>query len=116
NVAGGLRISEPAADLAAAAALLTAHTGQPLGPETVVFGEISLTGALRPVAQTEGRLREAAKLGFARALIPEVPRPTTSRKPPQIDTGATSDAADGPVRLTRVADLASFATTIGAAG
>ncbi|MEO1724007.1 MAG: DNA repair protein RadA [Pseudomonadota bacterium] len=116
NVAGGLRISEPAADLAAAAALLTAHTGQPLGPETVVFGEISLTGALRPVAQTEARLREAAKLGFARALIPEAPRPTTSRKPPQIDTGATSDAADGPVRLTRVADLASFATTIGAAG
>ncbi|MEO1532804.1 MAG: magnesium chelatase domain-containing protein, partial [Pseudomonadota bacterium] len=111
NVAGGLRIAEPAADLAAAAALLTAHTGQPLGAETVIFGEISLTGALRPVAQTEARLREAAKLGFSRAILPNAPRSARSGG----DTGATSRSPDKGVELTRVADLASFATTIGAA-
>ena len=71
NVAGGLRISEPAADLAVAAALLSAREDTALPRETVVFGEISLSGALRPVAQTESRLKEARKLGFAGAILPE---------------------------------------------
>lgn len=71
NVAGGLRIGEPAADLAAAAALLSALSGQALEVDTVVFGEISLSGALRPVPQGEARLKEAEKLGFATALMPE---------------------------------------------
>ncbi|MCI4661403.1 MAG: DNA repair protein RadA [Neomegalonema sp.] len=70
NVAGGLRITEPAADLAVAAALLSAHLERPLPGETVCFGEISLSGAVRPVSQTEARLRESAKLGFAEALLP----------------------------------------------
>ena len=70
NVAGGLRIAEPGADLAVAAALLSAREDTALPPSTVVFGEISLSGALRPVGQTETRLKEAAKLGFARALVP----------------------------------------------
>jgi DNA repair protein RadA/Sms len=70
NVAGGLRISEPAADLADAAALVSGRQDIALPPETVVFGEISLSGALRPTAQAEARLREAAKLGFERALVP----------------------------------------------
>lgn len=70
NVAGGLRISEPAADLAVAAALLSAREDAPLPPETVVFGEISLSGAIRPVSQTENRLKEAWKLGFSRAIVP----------------------------------------------
>ncbi|HUF55659.1 MAG TPA: DNA repair protein RadA [Thermohalobaculum sp.] len=70
NVAGGLRVQEPAADLAVAAALLSALTGQPLDPQTVVFGEISLSGAIRPVAQAEARLKEAAKLGFSAAWMP----------------------------------------------
>ncbi|MEM7500207.1 MAG: DNA repair protein RadA, partial [Pseudomonadota bacterium] len=114
NVAGGLRIAEPAADLAAAAALLTAYTGRPLKAETVVFGEISLTGALRPVAQTEARLREAAKLGFAHAILPEASG--SARKTARNgDMPATSQTTDKAVELTRVADLASFATTIGAA-
>ncbi len=71
NVAGGMRVSEPAADLAVAAALLSAREDHALPPETVVFGELSLSGALRPVSQTENRLKEAAKLGFTQALLPE---------------------------------------------
>ena len=70
NVAGGLRISEPAADLAVAAALLSSQADRPLPKETVVFGEISLSGQIRPVSQTDTRLREAAKLGFERAILP----------------------------------------------
>ena len=71
NVAGGLRITEPGADLAVAAALLSAREDATLPADTVVFGEISLSGALRPVTQSEGRLREAAKLGFTSALLPQ---------------------------------------------
>ena len=70
NVAGGIRVQEPAADLAVAAALLSAREDAALPAETVVFGEVSLSGALRPVAQAENRLKEAAKLGFTAALAP----------------------------------------------
>ncbi len=70
NVAGGLRISEPAADLAVAAALASSASGQPLPPETVVFGEIGLAGEIRAVARAEARLKEAAKLGFTGAIVP----------------------------------------------
>jgi len=71
NVAGGMRINEPAADLAVAAALLSAREDTSLPPDSVVFGEISLSGALRPVTQAENRLKEASKLGFATAIGPE---------------------------------------------
>lgn len=70
NVAGGLRVNEPAADLAVAAALLSAREDVALPPDLVVFGEISLSGALRPVGQTENRLKEAQKLGFSGAILP----------------------------------------------
>jgi DNA repair protein RadA/Sms len=70
NVAGGLKIGEPAADLAAAAALISSLTGEPLPRDTVFFGEISLSGDIRPVPQAESRLKEAAKLGFANAFVP----------------------------------------------
>ncbi|HRO14160.1 MAG TPA: DNA repair protein RadA [Paracoccus sp. (in: a-proteobacteria)] len=72
NVAGGMRVSEPAADLAIAAALLSAREDHALPADTVFFGEISLSGALRPVAQAENRLKEAQKLGFSQAILPEV--------------------------------------------
>ncbi|MEM6375545.1 MAG: DNA repair protein RadA [Pseudomonadota bacterium] len=75
NVAGGIRISEPAADLAVAAALLSAREDTALPTECVLFGEISLSGALRPVAQTENRLKEAAKLGFTSAILPAGGKP-----------------------------------------
>jgi DNA repair protein RadA/Sms len=71
NVAGGLRIAEPAADLAIAAALLSAREDKALPPDMVIFGEISLSGALRPAVQTENRLKEARKLGFRSAAAPE---------------------------------------------
>lgn len=70
NVAGGLRISEPAADLAVAAALISALTHIPLPAHTVVFGEIGLSGEVRQVGRTEARLKEAEKLGFEKALLP----------------------------------------------
>ncbi len=65
-----MKISEPAADLAVAAALLSAREDVALPAETVVFGEISLSGALRPASQTENRLKEAQKLGFTSAIAP----------------------------------------------
>ncbi len=78
NVAGGLRIQEPAADLAAAAALVSSLSGAPLPPDAVYFGEVSLSGAIRPVAQAQARLKEAAKLGFSQAITPEASRPDAS--------------------------------------
>ncbi len=68
NVAGGLKISEPAADLAVAAALVSSAFDQPLPPKTVVFGEIALSGAIRQVHRTGARLKEASKLGFTNAM------------------------------------------------
>ena len=70
NVAGGLRITEPAADLAAAAALASSALDQALPQDCVVFGEISLSGEIRSVSRMDSRLKEAAKLGFRRALGP----------------------------------------------
>jgi DNA repair protein RadA/Sms len=70
NVAGGLRISEPAADLAAAAALVSALSGVALDLNCVYFGEVGLSGAIRKVGHTPLRLKEAAKLGFTSAVVP----------------------------------------------
>src|ERR1700761_1693757 len=70
NVAGGLKVGEPAADLASAAALISSFAGHPLPRETVFFGEFSLSGDVRPAPQAELRLKEAAKLGFKSAFVP----------------------------------------------
>src|SRR5437899_2683739 len=70
NVAGGLRIGEPAADLAVAAAVVSSLANEPVPADMAVFGEIGLGGEVRPVGQREARLREAAKLGFRSALVP----------------------------------------------
>jgi DNA repair protein RadA/Sms len=77
NVAGGLRINEPGADLAAAAALLSALSDKPFDAQAVVFGEIGLSGEIRPVSRAELRLREAGKLGFESAfgVFAEVKQP-----------------------------------------
>lgn len=79
NIAGGLKINEPAADLAVAAALISSISNQPLAPNSVTFGEISLSGAIRPVSQTGLRLKEAAKLGFHTA---NTALPANIEKPP----------------------------------
>jgi DNA repair protein RadA/Sms len=81
NVAGGLRIQEPAADLAAAAALVSSLANAPLPADAVYFGEVSLSGAVRPVAQTAARLKEAQKLGFARAILPEAAHAEAASEP-----------------------------------
>jgi DNA repair protein RadA/Sms len=70
NVAGGLKLGDPAADLAAAAALLSSFTGRPAPEDTVYFGEVSLTGAVRAVGHMDQRLKEATKLGFTRGVVP----------------------------------------------
>ena len=100
NVAGGIKISEPAADLAVAAALLSAREDAALPAQAVLFGEISLSGALRPVSQTENRLKEAKKLGFTTAIIPAGGKP-----------GGT-----GGLTLTRMGDLTGFVGEIFGAG
>ncbi|MEN3930607.1 DNA repair protein RadA [Microvirga sp. W0021] len=79
NVAGGLRINEPAADLAAAAALVSSLSGAALPSDTVYFGELGLSGAIRPVSHMQNRLKEAAKLGFRTAVTP-VPRQERNEK------------------------------------
>lgn len=70
NIAGGIRITEPAADLAVAAALVSSLTGEPVPADTVFFGEIGLAGEIRQIPQPDVRLKEAAKLGFTRAVLP----------------------------------------------
>ena len=70
NVAGGLKITEPAADLAVAAALVSSLSGVAVPSDMVIFGEVGLSGEVRNVGQIEHRLKEAAKLGFRHALIP----------------------------------------------
>lgn len=71
SVAGGARATEPAADLAVALAIASAHRGQPLGAGTVAFGELGLTGVIRPVAGTERRLAAASENGLKCGIIPE---------------------------------------------
>ena len=97
NIAGGIRIHEPAADLAVAAALVSALKEVVLPPEAVFFGEIGLAGEVRQVAQPDLRLKEAAKLGFTRAIVPERKEHKKAGKLPE---GLQLRA------LSRVADLA----------
>ena len=97
NVAGGLRIQEPAADLAVAAALVSSLANAALPSDAVFVGEVSLSGAVRPVAQAPARLKEAAKLGFARAYAAESARGET-------DQGLTLTSVDN--LATLVADIA----------
>lgn len=106
NVAGGLRIAEPAADLAVAAALLSSLADAPAPSETVFFGEIGLSGEVRPVGQRDGRLKEAAKLGFVQAITP--PRGGAAKR----DTG---DGVDG-LKVTEIAHLDHLLTIFGLAG
>ncbi|MBF0187295.1 MAG: DNA repair protein RadA [Magnetococcales bacterium] len=82
NVAGGFRITEPAADLAVAASLYASHRNREVDPGLVILGEVGLAGEIRAVAQVDVRLREAAKLGFTRCIIPEKCRKVLSDTPP----------------------------------
>ncbi|HEX5600683.1 MAG TPA: DNA repair protein RadA [Hyphomicrobiaceae bacterium] len=101
NVAGGMRIHEPAGDLAAAAALVSSLANAPLPADAVFFGEVSLSGAVRPVAQSAARLKEAAKLGFTRAIVPDAAR---------------SEAAEPSLKVTDIDSLAGLVADIAARG
>ena len=71
NVAGGLKITEPAADLAVASALISARVNKPVPADTAFFGEIGLSGEIRTVSHMDTRLKEAEKLGFKKAFLPK---------------------------------------------
>jgi DNA repair protein RadA/Sms len=75
NAVGGVRIVEPAADLAVLMAIVSSLKNKPLPPKLVAFGEVGLAGEVRPVQRGQERLREAAKLGFTHALIPHANKP-----------------------------------------
>jgi DNA repair protein RadA/Sms len=70
NVAGGVRLAEPAVDLGVVAAIASSFLDRPVDPKTVVFGEVGLTGEIRGINQMEIRVREAARMGFARCVVP----------------------------------------------
>ena len=70
NIAGGYRVQDPAADLAVAAALISALSERPVPADAIVFGEIALSGEIRSVAHGPLRLKEAGKLGFEKAMVP----------------------------------------------
>jgi DNA repair protein RadA/Sms len=93
NVAGGVRIDEPGADLAVALAIASAARGKPVRDRTAAFGEIGLTGRLRVAAQAERRLEECEKLGLAAVLVP------------------TGTKARGKIRLQQVETLKQAITT-----
>ena len=103
NVAGGFRITEPAADLAVAAALVSSLSGAVLPPDNVYFGEISLTGAVRPVPHSVARLKEAAKLGFVRAVAPAA-------------KASGKEAPETPLAVETVASLGDIVASIAARG
>src|SRR5450432_2789453 len=102
NVAGGLKIAEPAADLAAAAALISSLVGVSLPHDSVYFGEIGLSGAVRSVAHSNLRLKEAAKLGFTGAVAPPLA---------QKDKGEAARLSVSPIN-----SVASLVAQIAAAG
>ncbi len=86
NIAGGIRISEPAADLAVAAALISSQTNIPVQGNTVFFGEVGLSGEIRTVSQPDLRIKEAAKLGFDSAFIPAPPKKSKKGGNPPLRT------------------------------
>ena len=108
NVAGGMRADEPAADLAAAAALVSSLTGVVLPADQVYFGEVGLSGAVRPVIHAAPRLKEAGKLGFKRAVLPHAQQTSDDDRAagvslhPCADVGAlVAEIAQGSARRVR---------------
>jgi len=97
NAVGGMKIVEPAADLAVLMAIVSSLTNRPLPAKLVVFGEVGLAGEVRPVQRGQERLREAAKLGFTHALIPDANKP---RQPiPGLQVIAVRRVADAVARM-----------------
>jgi len=99
NAVGGVRIAEPAADLAILLAVVSSLADKPLASKLVVFGEVGLAGEVRPAPRGQERLKEAAKLGFAQAIVPRANQP---RAPiPGLEVIAVDRLADAIVRFRR---------------
>ena len=107
NVAGGLRLTEPAADLAAAAALISALIDKPVPRDVVLFGEVGLSGELRPVGQESARMREAERLGFQRALAALATSGSAATNRSKKAEGAAAKGL-APIELSRLSDLAEW--------
>ena len=105
NVAGGLRVNEPAADLAVAAALASAATETPTNPGTVYFGELGLSGEVRQVAQADSRLKEAQKLGFETACLPR-----------RLARAGRAQAAPDGIRLNEIGHVADLVANFSGRG
>jgi len=97
NAVGGVKIAEPAADLAVMLAIMSSLKGKALPKGLVVFGEVGLAGEIRPAPRGQERLREAAKLGFTKALIPKANAPKTEIK--GLEVIAVDRAADALARF-----------------
>ncbi|MFH1623872.1 MAG: DNA repair protein RadA [Pseudomonadota bacterium] len=80
NVAGGVRIDEPAVDLGVVVSVASSYTDRPVDPKTVVFGEVGLGGEIRGISQGDARIRESAKLGFTRCILPRSNKKTSQSK------------------------------------
>lgn len=106
NVAGGIRIEEPAADLAVVAAIASCFRNKPLAPETFLFGEVGLTGEVRAVRQAELRVKEGAKLGFLRCLLP-LSNKKELKSPPPVPI-AIGRQAGAPVEITGVRSVSEL--------
>ncbi len=101
NVAGGMRVGEPAADLAVAAALASSVSGVALPTDTVVFGEIGLSGEVRGVTRAEARIKEAGKLGFSRVIMPARRARDRSKRPQPPASVAVTEVT----RLSEIVEL-----------
>ncbi len=100
NAVGGVRITEPAADLAVLLAIVSSLTNRPLPARLAVFGEVGLAGEIRPAPRGQDRLREAAKLGFTRVLLP------AANQPKQAVTGTEV------IAVSRVSDVVGLLRTL----
>jgi len=103
NAVGGVKIGEPASDLAVILAMVSSFRNKPLPEKMVVFGEIGLSGEVRPVSRGQERLKEAEKLGFKRAIVPKANLPRNAKEFPKLQIYGV-ERLDEAVQLCR--DLA----------
>jgi DNA repair protein RadA/Sms len=110
NIAGGIRITEPAADLAVAAALISSLANVCIPKKSVFFGEISLSGAVRPVNQTALRLRESEKLGFETAFLSKGGSKGGSKGNTKDEKGSqlSQDLGHSDLNIRTISDLAGL--------
>ncbi len=104
NAVGGVKILEPAADLAVMLAMMSSFRNRPLPAKTIVFGEVGLSGEVRPVARGQERLREAEKLGFTRAIIPQANLPRQAKDFPKLVLHGVNSVADAVTLIRHESD------------